>query len=111
MIQQISHSEDLAGAMELAQAQPILLFKHSAICSTSIRAKRQFVEFCEAYPEVPAFFVVVQTHRSISNQIATDFDIKHESPQIFLIADGNVLWHTSHGKIQHTAIEKAFELI
>ncbi|WP_313639956.1 monothiol bacilliredoxin BrxC family protein, partial [Paenibacillus sp.] len=44
---------------------------------------------------------------SVSNQIAEEFGIKHESPQLFLLEDNEVRWNTSHWKITRDAIKEA----
>jgi bacillithiol system protein YtxJ len=109
-MQQLLNSDALAAAIASSKEQPILLLKHSATCSISIRAKGQFDQFCAQNPEIPAFYLVVQTHRGLSNQIAENYQIKHESPQLFLVHEEAVLWHTSHGEITEENIQSALQL-
>ena len=109
-MEQLLHSDTLVHVFHESQVQPIFLFKHSAICSTSIRAKHQFEEFCTQNPEIPAYFVVVQTHRGLSNAIAETLGIQHQSPQLFLIHEGKVLWHTSHGGITVENIQQSLNI-
>ncbi|GAA3329000.1 bacillithiol system redox-active protein YtxJ [Ectobacillus funiculus] len=54
-----------------------------------------------------AAIVLVIEDRPVSNQIAEQFGIKHESPQIFLLEDGQVRWNTSHWKITKEALKEA----
>lgn len=58
----------------------------------------------EEHPDLPAALVKVIESRPVSNAIADHFQIKHESPQIFLLDGQEVLWHTSHRNIQKDAI-------
>lgn len=51
--------------------------------------------------------MLVIEDRPVSNKIAEDFGIKHESPQIFLLEDGEVRWNTSHWKITQSSIKEA----
>ncbi|UFJ39327.1 bacillithiol system redox-active protein YtxJ [Brevibacillus humidisoli] len=85
-----------------------LLFKHSTICPISTSAHDEFSAFLEEN-ELPAAIVLVREDRPVSNDIAERYGIKHESPQIFLLEDGSVKWHTSHWKITRQAIAEAVQ--
>ena len=52
-------------------------------------------------------------HNSISSDnwekaIADATGIKHESPQLLLYKDGQIVWHTSHGEISQASLKAAF---
>lgn len=83
-----------------------LLFKHSTTCPISAKANEEFLAFVQG-SDTPAAIVHVIEDRPVSNQIAEEFGIKHESPQIFLLEDGEVRWNTSHWKITRDAIKEA----
>lgn len=40
--------------------------------------------------------VDVLSQRPLSQAIEAQFGVRHESPQILIIEDGEVLWHASH---------------
>ncbi|OYQ38384.1 thioredoxin family protein [Flavobacterium cyanobacteriorum] len=84
---------------ESAEA-PVLIFKHSTRCAISKMALRNFekeydIEAGKAKP----YFLDLLEHRDISNEIATIFHVTHQSPQLLVIKDGVVVYHTSHGDI------------
>ncbi|WP_150272092.1 bacillithiol system redox-active protein YtxJ [Paenibacillus tepidiphilus] len=83
-----------------------LLFKHSTTCPISAKAHEEFQAYAQS-SDTPAAIVHVIEDRPVSNRIAEDFGIKHESPQIFLLEDGEVRWNTSHWKITRDAIKEA----
>jgi bacillithiol system protein YtxJ len=83
-----------------------LIFKHSTTCPISAKANEEFLAFVQS-SDTPAAIVHVIEDRPVSNQIAEEFGIKHESPQIFLLEDGEVRWNTSHWKITRDAIKEA----
>ncbi|MFY0542678.1 bacillithiol system redox-active protein YtxJ [Brevibacillus sp. H7] len=85
-----------------------LLFKHSTICPISATAYEEFQAFLREQ-EMPAAVILVREDRPVSNEVADRFQIKHESPQIFLLEDGAVKWHTSHWKITKDAIAEAMK--
>jgi len=51
--------------------------------------------------------VVIQAHRDVSNHIAEAPGRVHQSPQLFLVRAGEVLWHASHYSITADAMAKA----
>lgn len=77
-----------------------IIFKHSTRCSISMMAKRRFEMDWEKFPaEIPLYFLDLIKHRDLSNQIATDFFVHHESPQLLLIKDGECVLDLSHGEV------------
>ncbi len=54
----------------------------------------------ESLPDnVPVYFLDLIKHRDISNQIAEDFQVHHQSPQLLLIKDGECILDQSHSGI------------
>jgi len=49
--------------------------------------------------DVQAFYLDLIEFRSISNQLATDFNINHQSPQLMFIQNGICTYHASHNAI------------
>ena len=49
--------------------------------------------------DVKVFYLDLIKYRSISNQLASDFNVHHESPQLMYIKEGLCLYHASHGAI------------
>ena len=86
-----------------------LIFKHSTRCSISMMAKRRFELDWDSLPkELPLYFLDLIQHRDISNQIAQQFHVHHESPQLLLIKDGECILDQSHGGI---SVDEALTLI
>ena len=85
-----------------------ILFKHSTVCPISWSAYEQFQSYL-AERSTPAAVILVREDRPVSNEVADRFGIQHESPQIFLLEDGQVKWHTSHWKITKDAIANAIQ--
>jgi len=83
-----------------------IFFKNSMTCPISTSAFSQFEQFTQEYPNVPTYYLNVQQSRELSNYIAEKFGVKHESPQILLFQDKQIVWHTSHWSITKEEIEK-----
>jgi bacillithiol system protein YtxJ len=43
-------------------------------------------------------------YRALSNQVAQDFGVIHESPQVILVREGKVVYHESHYGISYAAL-------
>ncbi|MRN55493.1 bacillithiol system redox-active protein YtxJ [Paenibacillus monticola] len=103
-IQRLHSLEDLHQYVE--QPGKKLLFKHSTTCPISAKANEEFEAFLKDTDTTAAIVLVIED-RPVSTQIAEDFGIKHESPQIFLLENSEVRWNTSHWKITRDAIKAA----
>ena len=49
--------------------------------------------------EVLVYFLDLLNFRDISNRIASMFNVRHQSPQILMIKDGNSIYNASHENI------------
>jgi len=77
-----------------------IIFKHSTRCSISLMAKRHFESEWDILPDTTElYFIDLLTTRDVSNAVASQFNVKHESPQLLLIKDGVCIYHSSHGEI------------
>ncbi|AZA57616.1 bacillithiol system redox-active protein YtxJ [Chryseobacterium shandongense] len=96
----IQSEEDLKKAIEHSFNQKIAIFKHSTSCFISKTVLKNFekeIENSDRKPEL--YFLDLLAHRSISNKIAADLNIRHESPQLLVIENGKVVNSASHQHI------------
>jgi bacillithiol system protein YtxJ len=91
--------------MDLSHAQPVVIFKHSTRCSISAMAERRF-EQSELFKNqvISCWHLDLISFRSLSDQIASDTKVQHESPQCIVIQNGEVIYTASHGLIDASAI-------
>jgi bacillithiol system protein YtxJ len=85
--------------MDLSHEQPVVIFKHSTRCSISRMALKQFENEFDLEGSVTPYFLDLLNHRDISNEIATRFDVYHQSPQLLLIKEGKSIYDASHSDI------------
>ena len=86
-----------------------LIFKHSTRCSISMMVKKRFEMDWDKLPEnFPLFFLDLIKHRDLSNKIAADFNVYHESPQLLLIKGGECVLDLSHGEV---SVEEALAVL
>lgn len=94
----ISDTDDFRKAVETSDSKPIVVFKHSRICSLSSRAYRELQKLSEP-ADPPVYILTIQDNRPLSDSIESEFEIRHESPQIIVFDRQKVVHHTSHSRI------------
>ena len=76
-----------------------VIFKHSTSCHISSMVKRSFQ--AESHPEegITYYLLDLLRNRDISNAIAERYGVRHESPQVLVIRNGEVVAHGSHHEV------------
>lgn len=105
MYQQLSTNAE-ADALINAQ-EPHWVLKHSLTCPVSAYGMQEFISYLKANPQERAAVVVVQHARGVSNHVAQQLGVKHESPQLLLVQEGRVLWHGSHSDVTAQNMKEA----
>ncbi len=83
---------------ERSKQKPQLIFKHSTRCSVSSVAKNR-LERAEQPENIDFYYLDLIKYRPVSNKIAEEFSVYHESPQIILIKNGECIYDESHSGI------------
>ena len=91
----INSSEQLENIKSASFITPQVIFNHSTTCSISKMALNRFER--AATPEKVDFhYLDLLNFRAISNEIASFFQVHHESPQVILIKNGECIYDESH---------------
>jgi len=84
---------------------PQVIFKHSTRCSISSMAKNKLDK--KESPEGINFYLLdLIRFRGLSNKIAHDFGISHQSPQVLVIDKGKCIFNESHLGISFDEIQE-----
>ncbi len=94
----LSDESQLEQIKEESKTQPVVIFKHSTTCSVSSMAKNR-LERETPVANTLFYYLDLKSYRAISNKIAEDFHVHHESPQILLIKNGECTYEESHNGI------------
>ena len=88
---------------------PQLIFKHSTRCSVSRFVLNEF-KSSYGFSEVDftAYFLDLLRYREISNAIANQFDVVHQSPQLLVIKNGKAVAHASHENVNKIILTDFF---
>ncbi|MBP1904000.1 bacillithiol system protein YtxJ [Paenibacillus turicensis] len=75
-----------------------VILKHSTTCPVSSNALKEYDAYLNGNPneDTDYFLVKVIESRPVSNKIAEDLNVKHESPQILYVKDNAKYWTASH---------------
>src|SRR5688572_14690145 len=94
--------------IELSNQNPVLIFKHSPRCGISRSALDRIERNWK--PEDSGKTICIHVHvieeRKLSNDIAANFSVRHESPQVLVIKNGKCVYHASHGEVRYEAVIK-----
>jgi len=103
---EISTIEQWENALEGTSSKPALLFKHSTSCSISAAAQEELSAYLneERNENVNYYLVKVIESRPVSNQIAEDLSVRHQSPQIIYIDNKTAKWDKTHWSITHSLL-------
>ena len=102
-------AEQLQALITASESKACLIFKHSTTCNISAMAKSRLEkkwDFPES--EMQAYYLDLLRFRSLSNAVAEQLSVYHESPQVLLIRQGECIYDASHLDI---SVEELHEVI
>ncbi|MFC2175473.1 bacillithiol system redox-active protein YtxJ [Bacteroidota bacterium] len=102
---ELTSETQLSEAVKASFEKPQLIFKHSTRCSISSMAKSR-LERDWNLEQVEPWYLDLIAYRNISNMIASQLGIHHESPQAIVLKDGVVVHDSSHNSIAVSEIAK-----
>src|SRR6266850_6730293 len=85
-----------------SRERPVVIFKHSLTCPISAAAYDQMAAF-----EGEVALIEVQRARELSTEIENRLGVAHESPQVIVLRNGQVVWNASHFRITVAAVAAA----
>lgn len=103
----LTNKEDIKEVIKRSKDRPQLIYKHSHRCGTCLVARKEIENNFEAIKEQTDMnFVNVVKNRAVSDEISERLEVRHESPQVLIIHNGEAVWHESHHSIEsHDIIE------
>lgn len=99
--------EQLGEIKEKSAAKTQAIFKHSTSCGISRMVMNRFNESYD-FPEssLDLYYLDLHAYRAVSNATSDQFGVVHESPQLLVIRNGEVVAHESHGAITQLELQK-----
>lgn len=75
--------------------ESVFIFKHSTRCGVSSMVFQRFKKQMKERNQ-PFYFLNILANRDLSNWIADELNIRHESPQLIVLKDERVIAYDSH---------------
>jgi len=96
----IESEKDLDAAVEKSLQKKVVIFKHSTRCFISKTVLKSFEKQMEKSDKDYSFyFLDLIAHRNISNDIESQLDVVHQSPQLIVLENGKAIYNASHQSI------------
>lgn len=110
-MENVTHLSDLdmlEAAIAESLERPVLLFKHSQTCGISCEALDELHAHARrGGSEAACKVITVQSHRRLSDTVSERLGIRHETPQVILLRDGQPVWNASHFRITAAELGRA----
>ena len=106
----LSDEQQLEDILKLSYGKTQVIFKHSTRCSISSMAKSR-LERSTPSENLSMHFLDLIQYRGISNKIAEELSVHHESPQVLVIKNGECIYDESHSGISMAEIEEQAALL
>ena len=104
---QITSDKQLVAAFEESNEKPVLFFKHSTRCSISSMALSRFEQNAEQLNEICAlYFIDLLEFRQVSNKLEEISNVMHQSPQVIVVKNREVIYTETHSSIDAKEIER-----
>lgn len=98
--QELSSLAQWAEVLQQSWQGPVAVFKHSTRCSISSMAKSRLERDWQGNdPGFPVYYLDLIRFRDVSNAIAVDTHVEHQSPQLIVLKNGQPVFDSSHNMI------------
>lgn len=104
----LNNEEQLNEINTESTTEPVFIFKHSARCSISSMALNR-IEKTDLNKEAKFYYLDLLKHRNISDKIAQDYKVFHESPQVLMIFKSECVYEESHNGINAAEIKEQID--
>ena len=105
-MQSLDTTKDLDGVL---QAPLAVLLKYSTTCPISANARREITQLAARHPDQAIYGVDVHRANEVSRAVAERLGIQHESPQLFILRGGEMVYSATHWDISAQEVERELE--
>lgn len=102
---QLNHLDMLNEINTMSENQAVLILKHSTRCAISSMAKNRLELYWDNAVPILPYYLDLLKYREISNALAINYNVMHQSPQILLLKNGVCIYHASHNEIDFNKIK------
>lgn len=103
-MKRLNTTTEWVGLLEQSGVKPFIILKVSLTCSLSGYVVRDMGKLGKEIEDI-TYKVVVQESRDVSDAIAEDLGITHETPQIIILQKGKVIYEAHHEEIEASTVQ------
>ncbi|MGK7393697.1 MAG: bacillithiol system redox-active protein YtxJ [Candidatus Cyclobacteriaceae bacterium M3_2C_046] len=105
---ELNNEQQLKEIEQLSFNQPVVIFKNSTRCpiSSSVLRRMQSAWDEQEMKNIHFYLLDIIAYRNLSNMLAQQFQVRHESPQMLIIQDGTCIYHESHYDISYMQMKE-----
>ena len=93
----LNEKTQLDELIDRSNEEYVCIFKHSTRCHISAMVKSRLESSSdEVIQSQPFFLINVLKNRTVSDQVASTFDLIHESPQLLVLKNRQLIHHSAH---------------
>ena len=93
----LNEIQDIDKIIELSHGKLQLIFKHSMVCPISrMSYEKMLAEYPLLEDQADLYYLGVIEQRPLSNYVAEVLNIRHESPQLLVVRNGECIFNESH---------------
>jgi bacillithiol system protein YtxJ len=102
----LSNTDQVDDLVQQSTDNTAVIFKHSTTCGISRMVYKTLQREVDSLDNdnTKYYYLDLKTYRHVSNYISEKLDVRHESPQMIIIKNGNVIHHDSHHSISASSI-------
>ncbi len=105
--QPLTDVKQLAEINLASKNEVVAIFKHSTRCIVSSTVIKNFEKLLgDNVIDNTIYYLDLLSYREVSNAIEAQYQVMHQSPQLLLIKNGSVIFHTSHYDILEVDVNK-----
>ena len=98
--ERLTSVDQMKKAIEGSAVKPVLMFKHSTSCSISNMALNSFIrKWTGTEEEIDIYYLDLLNYRDVSNAIANETGVIHQSPQVIVLKNKKVVYTATHSAI------------
>lgn len=98
----LTDAAEIDALFDRSKTAPVVIFKHDPYCPISMGAYRRMTQFSG-----DVVLVDVANAQALASAITERTGVRHESPQVIVLKDGQAVWSASHYAITPQAVTDA----
>jgi bacillithiol system protein YtxJ len=102
----LTNTNQIDELVQSSKDHKVVIFKHSTTCGISRIVYKNFEREVDTIntEDTRFYYLDLKMFRSVSNYISEKLKVRHESPQMIVLRNGEVIHHDSHHAISASSI-------